>query len=81
MLQWVETQRFLSKQGTDTQECFHFQHLLDKVCIIFHTVCDAYDEREHYMLISRGVLKRERQKVNRRSPNEVEEKTRASCCI
>lgn len=35
-----------------------FQHLLDKVCKVFHMVCDAL-VKESIMLISRGVLRRE----------------------
>ena len=60
---WVELKAeilsagFYQRGGTETQECFHFQHLLDKVCKIFHMVCDVL-MKESIMLISRGAPRR-----------------------
>lgn len=60
-LQSVESQRrdspsegFYQRGGIETQECFHFQHLLDKVCKIFHRVCEAL-MKESIMSIFRLV--------------------------
>lgn len=47
----LKLKAFYQSGGIETREYFRFQHPIDKVCRI---LSDAYDEREHYMLISMG---------------------------